>query len=367
MKKALAMILSMIMIIALCACGGSKAEETTAAAKAETKAEAKAEAKEEAKEEAAAETEAAAEEPKKYNACCILQDSGGAAWGETRKSFIRGCEAKGWDYEFMAPTTVNSVPEMITLMENAISQGTFDLIICEATQMNQWADVVTRAREAGIVVVSLPVAPIMDGIDEAPETFMHAYCGFEADAVVSLEAELMDGVIPKDVQVTASYFHVQISDEIQKYHAFLREEFTKRRPDAVFLDMQYDDNNSSHTYDKIAALKMANPELNCIFGMDMGTALGIHNYIAEKDLRGQFWGVGVDASVENLATVKAGTVSYIIDQGYSRFGEQALDVAEKILNGEDYSFANKSIMTAVGVDNLDAWAEEMNLGEIPEI
>ena len=48
MKKALALILSMIMIIALCACGGNKAEETKAAAKAETKAEAKAEAKEEA-------------------------------------------------------------------------------------------------------------------------------------------------------------------------------------------------------------------------------------------------------------------------------------------------------------------------------
>ena len=364
MKRALALILSMIMIIALCACGGNKSEETQAAAKAETKAEAKAEAKAETKAEA---KEEAAEPAKKVNACCILQDSGGAAWGETRKSFIRGCEAKGWDYEFYAPTTVNSVPEQITLMENAISQGVFDVILCEAITMSQWCDVCKRAQDAGIVVISVPRDPDMDGVDEPVTDFITACCGFEADAVVNMQAELMNETIPKDVKVTGIYFHAALNDTIVRYSEQLKDKFTELRPDSVFLDMQYDDNNSATTYDKLSASKMANPDLNVAFGMDMGTALGFHNFITEKDLKGQFWAIGVDASVENLATVKAGTVSYIIDQGYASFGEQAMDIAEKILNGEEVPFLSQSIMTAVGVDNLDQWAKEKELGEIPDI
>ncbi len=303
----------------------------------------------------------------KVHAICILQDSGGAAWGATKDSFIRGCEKLGWDWEFMAPNTVNSEPEMVTLAENAVSKGC-DVLITFAYHGDVWSDVLQRAKKKGITVVAVVLPPDMTGLDGIKqEDLIDAYVGFEADAVVRLEANLMAKAIPQDTQIHAVMFHQLVDDMTKIYYEALVDELTKLRPDTVFYGLEADDNKPSQTADKLAALKLANPDLNCVFGMDMGTALGCHNYIVENNLQGKMWAVGVDASAENLGTVKAGTVSYIVEQGYARFGEQAVELARKILAGEKYDFKNLGEMSTIGKDNVEQWAKDNGIGDVPDL
>ena len=359
MKKVLALLLSAVMIVALAACGGAKTEETKAEAKAETKAEAKAEAKEET-------TAAPAEEKKQVRAAMILPEPGGAAWGECRKSFLRGCEAHGWEATFMSPTTLNSVPEEITLAENAISTGV-DVLILPASDASQWFDTCTRALNEGIVLLSLPVAPINLPEGKTAEDMMSGYCGFQAFAVADMEAQLVADMVPKDVVPAVAYVHERVSDSIMQYNTELHEQLAKLRPEAIAYDMQPNQGNVAETSDRLKALKKANPEFNVCCGMNMSVALGIHNFVAEENLQGQFWGVGVDASEENLGTLKAGTVQYIIDQGYSYFGEQACDLAEKILNGEEVPFCAEGVLAAISKDNMEAWAKDHGIENIPDL
>lgn len=356
-KKLAALILSiLIMTAALAGCGGDKAPAEGGAAGGG-----------EAGGESAGNAGGESGGSEKVKAVMVLQDSGGAAWGATKESFYRGVEAKGWDYEFMSPVTVNSVPEMITLCENAISVGC-DVLITACTDGEMWADVLMRAQEQGIVVVGIVQPPsFAEGSDLKPEQLIDACVGFDGQAVGRLQAQVMADFIPADEKITAVYFHVDITDQIMEIYDAVVDELTKLRPDTVFLGIEKDENNPAKAADKLAALKLANPELNCAFGMDMGTALGIHSFVADNNLQGKFYSIGVDASVENLGTIKAGTVNFILEQGYAQFGEQALDVAEQILNGEEYEFYRVGNLTVIGVDNYEQYAIDNKMGDIPEL
>lgn len=358
MKKLAAIILAVLMMASvLSGCGGSGDD-----AAADSGASAGAASGEAAKPSGGGDAGA-----EKVKAVCVLQDSGGAAWGACKESFIRGAESKGWDWEFMSPVTVNSVPEMITLCENAISQGC-DVLITACVDGEMWSDVLTRAQEAGIVVVGIVEPPsFAEGSTMKPEDLIDACVGFEGEAVGRLQAQVMAEYIPEDVDITAVYFHVDITDQIMEIHDAVKDELLKLRPGTKWLGIEKDENNPAKAADKLSALKLANPDLNLCFGMDMGTALGIHSFVSDNGLHDEFYAIGVDASPENLGTIKAGTVDFILEQGYAKFGEQACDVAEQILNGEDFEFYQVGALTVLGVDEYEQYAIDNKMGEVPEL
>jgi ABC-type sugar transport system substrate-binding protein len=345
-KKSIFAVMCIVLLLAVLAgCGGRQSPPASSATEGNS----------------AAAGSAATEPAKKVKAIMILQDAGGAAWGATKESFFRGCEALGWDYEFLVPTTLNSVPEMVTLTENAVTQGC-DVLITPIFYADMYSDVVSRARDKGILTISVSIAP-----EENPEDVLDGYVGFNADAVAKLAAEKMAETVPADEKISVVMFHQAVADMTMVAWDAFEAELVKLRPDTEFIGLEADENKPSITVDKLNALKLVYPNMNAVFGMDMGTALGIHTYVIENNLQGKFWGIGVDSSPENLGTVKAGTVQYIIDQGYSSFGEEAVELARKILDGEPYEFANDGTLAVIGIDECDQWAADHNLGEIPNL
>ena len=283
-----------------------------------------------------------------FKVTMVIMDPGGAAWGVTHENFIKACKDIGCKYEFLAPTVPGNIPEMVTLAESAITAGC-DVLIGGFVDQTVWADVLTRAKDAGIMTICIPREPT----PEWDESIVDAVYGFKATDVAELQANLLDQVVPDDVKITCVYFHASISDtttlSCNAFYAKMKE----LRPDSVGLDFQFDENNSSITVDKLNALYKANPELNVVASMNMSGAMGIWSFLSENNLKDKFWAVGVDASPENLATIKEDAMDYVIDQGYASFGYDTVLLAQKMMSNVPWDKYTQGEMIAIGPDNVD--------------
>ena len=136
MKKGIALMVAILMLIGiLTACGKTGAETGT---------------------------EPAGEE--KVKAYVVTLMSGGAAWGQFERGFMQACKDLGWDGQYLSPQAANSTAEMVNLCETAITNGA-DVLIVTVTDPEAFADVLTRAKEAGIILIGAP-APneLLDGV-----------------------------------------------------------------------------------------------------------------------------------------------------------------------------------------------------------
>jgi ABC-type sugar transport system substrate-binding protein len=296
-----------------------------------------------------------------FKVTMVLMDSGGAAWGVTHENFMKTGAEIGCEFEFLAPTTPGNIPEMVTLAESAITAGT-DVLVGGFYDMAVWTDVLQRAEDAGIWTVCLPIEPF----PEWDEKLVDAVCGFKATDVAELEATLIDQVVPKDTKITFVYFHGNVTDSTMIAHDAFSAKMKELRPDSVELDWQFDEQNSSVGTDKLNALYKANPELNVVCSMTMSGAMGIWSFVSENNLQEQIYAVGVDASPENLATIKEGALDYVIDQGYAAFGRDTVLCAQKMMSGAPWDTYMQGEMIAIGADNVDEIAEQFGY-ELPDL
>lgn len=354
MKKTFALILSTIMVLTLLAGCGFKPAEPPAASSAP----------------AASASQSATTEPEEEKVKCtaVLLMAGSAAWGATRESLLRGYEEFGWDGEVLAPAVPLDEEEMIKFAESAISGGS-DVLITTTRHGDMWVDTCKRAHDAGMIVIGVGVKPDRFGLSEPykNEDLIDSFVGADISEVSRLQAQAMHEVIPADVPVNAIMFYPEVNDAAKMCYEVIQEEFLKLRPDAKFHSIQAENNDSAMAADKLAAVRLADPTVNVVFGMGAYDALGVHTYIVENNLQGQIYASGVDASPESLGTVKAGTVSFIIDQGYSSYGEDCIKQAIKIMNGEPYDWEIAGTMAVVGPDIVEEWSVSHGFGEVPEL
>ena len=304
----------------------------------------------------------------KVKCTAVLLMAGSAAWGATRESLLRAFDDYDWDGEVLAPSVAMDEEEMIRFAENAISSGS-QVLITTTRHGDMWVDTCNRAHEAGMVVIGVGVKPDRFGLSEPykNEDLIDSFVGADIQEVARVQAQTMAELIPEDVPVNAIMLYPEVNDAAVLCYDVIQEEFLKYRPDAKFHSIQPENNDSAMVADKLAAVRLADPTVNVVFGMGAYDALGIHTYVVENNLQGEIYSIGVDASPESLATVKAGTVNYIIDQGYATYGEVCVEQARKILEGEPYEWEVPGVISVVGPDNVEEWSLEYGFGEVPDI
>ena len=252
MKKTLALILALVMILALAACGQSAPAAAPAADKP-------------------AEAAPAAAADKKPAAGFVTFGLGGDFFQALADTFVKTMNDAGWDASYVDgefnPTS------QIAAMENYIAQGV-DVIVLWSVAPEAMDAVISQAQAAGIKVVSF-VAPT-----EKYDALMLADDAKLADALNKLAAKWIDETFADapDHSVPVAVFScrtaqtgVTQADELIKI-----EEYSKKAKFAKEVELQ--DENTDTGMAAAENLYTTNPEVKVFLSAHNGLALGINNY-----------------------------------------------------------------------------------------
>ena len=315
MKKIIALILALVMVMALAACGGSSAPATEAPATEAPKADAPA-------------TEApVVEDNNDDGAVKIFLVSpliGGSAWGNCQKGFEARCAELGWEGTYLGPVTTANTAEMVELVELAISNGA-DIIIGNWNDQEAFNDAVDRAIEKGTTLL---------GINYSLPGRAENYCGIDPVKLGYIQAETLDKNMPKDEQVHVVYMQSKLSSQSHNInYASFCEKLAELRPDAVVISQEESESNTQVAYDKLSAILLAHPECNAFVADCSMAAVGAATLVEERNMADTFYVQGIDGGPEILEYVLSGHADCTIIQDWLSVGTGSVDLAKTLYEG----------------------------------
>lgn len=297
------------------------------------------------------EEEKAADGGEKKKVYFVSLKTGGIAWDAAKKGFEDAVEELGWDGQYVAPTTANDTSQMANLFETALTNKA-DGVLGVFYSKEVFGDIITRAREEGVVVGSVNVN--LNGLEDFwigtdQEGMGHA----QAKALI----EMADGQPAKVV-----YMVMNLGDEISQraYKAF--QEGIEGHENISLHGMENDENNPIVAADKMNNLVKQDPSINAVICLDnAGASLGVANFVEENGLQDSFYTVGIDASADILNYVKSGALDVTLDQDFYKMGYEGVYMLKKKFDGEDVPYANDSGMILVKQDEVDDYAKKKGL------
>lgn len=276
--------------------------------------------------------------------------SGGPAWGQYQNGFYAACEELGWEGHYLCPTTDNNMAELFNLHDTAISNGADVMIPC-VTDNEAMSDILQRAVDAGIVMVGInqadPHFPAMIGTD-------NTNLGYKiAEALVACMGD-------KEIHVVTMQTILAHQGQTDQVNAF-EEKLLELRPDAEIVRREECNSSAQTSQDKLAAICLANPETNSFVSFDCNAGLGAATYVESEGLQGEFTVIGIDDAVENLQAIKDGTMAATVAQMWYDMGYGAVMLANDLRNGKEVPAKTDSGSTILMPEDVDAWAEKMNI------
>lgn len=275
---------------------------------------------------------------------------GGAAWGQCEQGFMTACEELGWEGHYLAPSQPSNTTEMVNLVETALTNGA-DIVMPNCNNVEAFADVISHAKELGIPMV---------GISNRHEDLV-AYIGMDPTNLGQAIAEALVQAAGDDpINVVTVQTSLGQSGQNQQREAF-EAKLLELRPDAVIVGREECTSNAATAQDKISALKLANPELNCAVSFDSYAGLGAATFVEANGLQGEFHVVGIDDSPEILMCVENGLMDCTVAQMWYSVGYDGVYLAKRVYDGEEVDFANDAGSKILFPEDLDAWIEERGI------
>lgn len=326
MKKILSIILVFVMIMSLSACQKSGSTKDSSATGSNT----------------VAKTKSTADSKNIMFASIV---TGGVAWGAAQKGFEDALKELGWKGQYSSPTSANDTAGVVTLLDTAVTNKA-DGIITVILDTNQATDVLTRAREAKIPVVTCNTFTNKKLQNCWIGTDPHNMGVAQAKAVL----DNFDSSMGKNI--TACYIQTTLSTPTQneQFKAF-KETIKAKYPKAVFVQDECN-SNAATAADKVAALRKSYPNLNAVVCADGYGCPGIANYIQSENLQDKMVAVGIDDSEEILGYVSSGALKVTIAQDFYKMGYNAVHYIKDIDDGKTPKFANDSGTITIGPDQV---------------
>jgi ribose transport system substrate-binding protein len=285
------------------------------------------------------------------NVYMVTLMSGGAAWGQAEKGFLAACKANGWTGRYLAPQVMNSETDIVNLVDTALTNGA-DVLCPIITTEEAFTEVLTRARAKGIPVIAIAAGSpkLADALVGTSGTAM----GHDvANALVKAMGNKPIRVVSIQTQLTAS---IQ-NDQRNAFEAKLKE----LRPDAVVVAREECNSNTATAADKLNALQLSHPEINCLVSFDTAAGLGGAAVVEEKRLQGKFTVIGVDDSAEILRAVKAGTMACTVAQQWYEFGVSCVNIAKDLMDKKEVSYDHTMPTAIIFPQDVDAWAKKYGI------
>ncbi len=333
------LLVSLILVSLVLASCGPAEEETEPVEEAQTA------------EETVAEEESGDEE-------ITIAFSGFSSTNEFWLTLARSAEARAAELgiNFVNVTTeVQDAEAQKAAVDTAITQGV-DAIIVGAADSRGWDDSFNKAQEAGIPIITVDTGIDHPHVSTLIQTDNLAAAHLAGDYIVE-----QTGGVGKVLVIGGSVGH-QTGDA--------RKQGVEDRTGAAGMEIigdwsDWDENKSAEITQNTLT---ANPDLVAVFvAFDPGAVAAL-SVIRDKGLLDQITLVGFDGLPVALKAIKAGEMEASVAQNPARMGSEGIDLALRVINGEevpDFIPIDGIVITA---DNVDEFLteEEAPSSEVPE-
>ena len=338
MKKIIALVLALMIIMSMTACG-AKPAETTPAAPAATEA-------------AAAATEAAAApagEVKTYKVGVAIyqyNDNFMTLYRQEIENYFKTLETDTVKYEVTMVDGKNDMGEQTNQIDTFITQK-MDVIICNLVQTSSAEVIIDKVVAAGIPLVLINREPLGDNGDESYPGIIDnptvCYVGADARQSGTYQGEIVLALPDKgDINGDGVVSYVMVVGDPENPDAQYRTEYSiKALTDAGMQVKELVKNVGNWDQTKgqeivAAALTQYGDEIEVVFCNNDGMALGAAAAIeaAGRKVGEDIYLLGVDALDECQEMVQKGTMTGTVLNDHIGQSHTAVDVAVKALNGE---------------------------------
>ena len=338
MKKIIALVLALMIIMSMTACG-AKPAETTPAAPAATEA-------------AAAATEAAAEpagDVKTYKVGVAIyqyNDNFMTLYRQEIENYFKTLETDTVKYEVTMVDGKNDMAEQTNQIDTFITQK-MDVIICNLVQTSSAEVIIDKVVAAGIPLVLINREPLGDNGDESYPGIIDnptvCYVGADARQSGTYQGEIVLALPNKgDINGDGVVSYVMVVGDPENPDAQYRTEYSiKALTDAGVQVKELVKNVGNWDQTKgqeivAAALTQYGDEIEVVFCNNDGMALGAAAAIeaAGRKVGEDIYLLGVDALDECQEMVQKGTMTGTVLNDHIGQSHKAVDVAIQALNGE---------------------------------
>ena len=337
MKKIIALVLALMIIMSMTACG-AKPAETTPAAPAATEA-------------AAAATEAAAEpagDVKTYKVGVAIyqyNDNFMTLYRQEIENYFKTLETDTVKYEVTMVDGKNDMGEQTNQIDTFITQK-MDVIICNLVQTSSAEVIIDKVVAAGIPLVLINREPLGDDGDESYPGIINnptvCYVGADARQSGTYQGEIVLALPNKgDINGDGVVSYVMVVGDPENPDAQYRTEYSiKALTDAGVQVKELVKNVGNWDQTKgqeivAAALTQYGDEIEVVFCNNDGMALGAAAAIeaAGRKVGEDIYLLGVDALDECQEMVQKGTMTGTVLNDHIGQSHKAVDVAIQALNG----------------------------------
>ena len=295
MKKILALVLALVMIFALCACG--KQAEPAAAAPAGA--------------------------PK---IAYVGQVEGQAWWDYVHEGVVQWAKDTGYEVIYKAPSEVDAAAQ-IQILTDVINQG-IDILCFSPVDPDSCEELLKEARAKGIIVISTEASG-MTNIDYDVEAFdEEGMGGFLMKNLAEMMGE--EGEYITMVGSMTAESNMNWADAAVKYQE-------ANYPNMTLVEDKRVENNfdAEVAYNKVKELKLKYPDLKGILGTSSFDAPGSARAIKEMGLTGEMFAISVALPSEMSDYLVDGTLQTVGLWDPAKSARVQLNAAVKMFNGEE--------------------------------
>ncbi len=325
-----------ILSLTLAACGGQATPAPAAPAAEEAPA-----------------ADAPAEEAPAEDETVTIAFSGFSLTNEFWLTLARAAEARADELgvEFLNVTTeVQDAEAQKSAVDTAITQGV-DAIILGATDSRGWDDTIAKAEAAGIKVIAVDTGIDNPYISTLIQTDNLAAAQMAGDWIV----EQMGGE-GKALVIGGSVGH-QTGDA--------RKNGVQGQLEAAGIEVigDWSDWDETKSQEITQNTLTANPDVTAVFvAFDPGAVAAL-SAIKQKDMVDQITLVGFDGLPAALKAIKAGEMAASVQQNPALMGAQGVDLAMKVIAGEEVPEFTPIDGVLITIDNVDQFLAPDEGGE----
>lgn len=267
-------------------------------------------------------------------------------WQAVKQGAEQKAQEEGARITFVGPPTESDVAIQINQLTTALQKKP-DVLGFAALDSRAAAPMMMQAKKNGI-----PVIAFDSGVDSSVPAATVATDNKKAAAAAAMHmAELLDG------QGTVGLIiHDQTSTSgIDRRDGFVNW-MEENAPNIKLLKPHYISSDMRKAANVAKAIIASNPDIDGIYASNEAAAQGLILALRESGKKG-ITGVGFDSGKAQIDAVKSGLLAGAITQSPFGMGEQLVEIALKVLNGEDVS---------KHVDTGFSWYDKSNIND-PEI